>query len=727
MMRIGKLTIRIPRFTSRFASAPAVGSCLVFAAVFIVYLATLAPTVTSADSGELITAMHRHGVAHPPGYPTWCILTGAVSDTLSHFWGDGGGGGLASPAYRSNLMSAAYGALAAAALFLVIYLVTGRIPPSAATALLAGFGEAHWSQSVITEVYSLDMLFFTLVLIFALRYLRDRRPTDIVVCVALYGLSLGNHWPLSLLWGAPILLYTTFTAFRRPKQRPTLALVLSCIAALIICAAAPYAVMYHRAASNPGFSWLGPPNWERLVYHISRGQYAYIPSDPNVGWTDKAGYMGYFLGLLSRQYTPFPLALAPFGIAALYRRNRSLLAVIFLILLVNPVLLIAITQAKFSLQDAMGSSAFVLPVYASIAILVGCGLDFILHRLRRRAWLAAPLALMLPLAPLLTNFRINDMSDYRLARDFNTTLLESLDRDAIMFAESDYIAFPILYLTAVEKLRPDVILATPTIDFFGKTALDILATREKLSSIAEIRLREHDLPRNPSELAQYYIRNRIILSSKEKAKSMKLVVDAIAATLIENSGRSVYFASRNEIPFRDAPDPADPQRPFFNVLPFGLALKVGRDFNIGDIRSATVAAEVFTKKTKIRGIELPADRLDDMGRLIVSTFHMRRGEALLHNGDRSEAKRAFLVATDYADYNGGTLNNIASVAGEYGFLDVAESAFKRTIEIDPSQRSARLNLAMLYEYMAAQATGKRRDELERKKERQIRELEALGP
>ena len=39
----------------------------------IIYLLTLAPTVTSEDSGEFIAAASKLGVAHPPGYPLFCI------------------------------------------------------------------------------------------------------------------------------------------------------------------------------------------------------------------------------------------------------------------------------------------------------------------------------------------------------------------------------------------------------------------------------------------------------------------------------------------------------------------------------------------------------------------------------------------------------------------------------------------------------------------------------
>jgi len=42
--------------------------------VFILYLFTLAPTVTQLDAGELATAQAMSGIAHPTGYPLFTML-----------------------------------------------------------------------------------------------------------------------------------------------------------------------------------------------------------------------------------------------------------------------------------------------------------------------------------------------------------------------------------------------------------------------------------------------------------------------------------------------------------------------------------------------------------------------------------------------------------------------------------------------------------------------------
>jgi tetratricopeptide (TPR) repeat protein len=46
-----------------------------FAAIWTVYLLTLAPDLTLEDSGELTTASFYAGIPHPPGYPFWSIYS----------------------------------------------------------------------------------------------------------------------------------------------------------------------------------------------------------------------------------------------------------------------------------------------------------------------------------------------------------------------------------------------------------------------------------------------------------------------------------------------------------------------------------------------------------------------------------------------------------------------------------------------------------------------------
>src|SRR5437867_13334371 len=88
----------------------AVGAGIVFVAALVLYTATLAPTVTLVDSVELIVAARTLGVAHPPGFPLYVLL--AHLATLIP---------LSTVAVRVNFASAAFAALAASVLTLVVF------------------------------------------------------------------------------------------------------------------------------------------------------------------------------------------------------------------------------------------------------------------------------------------------------------------------------------------------------------------------------------------------------------------------------------------------------------------------------------------------------------------------------------------------------------------------------------------------------------------------------
>nr|KAF6487955.1 transmembrane protein 260 [Rousettus aegyptiacus] len=87
------------------------GGVAVFAAVAGVFTLTLPPSVPGGDSGELITAAHELGVAHPPGYPLFTLVA-KLAIILFPF---------GSVAYRVNLLCGLFGAVAASLLFFTVF------------------------------------------------------------------------------------------------------------------------------------------------------------------------------------------------------------------------------------------------------------------------------------------------------------------------------------------------------------------------------------------------------------------------------------------------------------------------------------------------------------------------------------------------------------------------------------------------------------------------------
>ncbi len=175
------------------------GIALVFS--FIVYLQTMAPTVSYWDCGEFIATSYILGVPHPPGSPLFLIM-GRVFSMLP-----------VNPdiAYRVNLMSPIASAFAVMLLYLIIAQTIvhwrGKVRDldsavitygSAFVAALAfAFTDSHWFNAVESEVYAISTLFTAIVVWLILHWSEhaDEPGNERYILIIAYmlGLATGVH------------------------------------------------------------------------------------------------------------------------------------------------------------------------------------------------------------------------------------------------------------------------------------------------------------------------------------------------------------------------------------------------------------------------------------------------------------------------------------------------------------------------------------------------------
>jgi hypothetical protein len=190
--------MQTPRTPSFLRALPPI---LLAGSLFVIYWSTLAPDLSWAnggsDGGDLIAAAATGGVAHPTGYPLYLLLA-RLFQLLP----------VGTLAFRTNLMSALFAALAA---WLVYEIVVRAVMPASVSwlaGLLSGlaFGLAPlvWSQAVITEVYTLQAFLTALVVYLYAKPAAGRR-LDCWRGLAL-GLAASNHITGLLLAPAALLL-----------------------------------------------------------------------------------------------------------------------------------------------------------------------------------------------------------------------------------------------------------------------------------------------------------------------------------------------------------------------------------------------------------------------------------------------------------------------------------------------------------------------------------------
>ena len=309
-----------PTHTPFFGARDRIAFVVAAVATFAVYLYTLAPTVTLENSGEFLAAAHNLGVPHPPGYPIWTIL-GWMWQRIIPF---------GNIAWRLNLMSAFFGAWAVGLTALLIS-KSGRVMASrcgflqqirddrivnlivlagsVSAALMLGFSPAMWSQSVITEVYAVNvfLLMVTLVLLYRWSF-ETERLGRLYLAAFLWGVSLTNHQTLVLLTVAfPTFIWFADRKLGRDTLAPVLAVIVLGVLKLIVTPGSLFKqgafsaawILAHGIGAGVWlyFLWKEGPGWMRMwrrviaIYAavvLGVSLYAYVPlssaTNPPINW-----------------------------------------------------------------------------------------------------------------------------------------------------------------------------------------------------------------------------------------------------------------------------------------------------------------------------------------------------------------------------------------------------------------------------------------------------------
>lgn len=423
----------------------AINALLIFLLTFGIYIATLAPTVTCEDSGELITAGYYLGVPHPPGYPTWCIL----SHPFSYIpWGN--------VAWRFNLSSAFFASVTNLIIYLIVLEVTGRHHSIAiVSALLFGFSAEFWEQSVITEVYTLNALIIALSIFLLIKREHSRHKKWLLWMGITIGLGLGNHPTMFVIF--PIFLfYILWESIR--KNEGLIPLTITASTSVIVWV---FTCLYLYLASknNPPCDWGNPETIPNLIRHILRKQYQFMifQYPRSITRTFTQLYLFYKMGC-DQFGTPLIFLFAILGFLISLRKYSKLSLLFASICLAVGVTATLIQNFNFDREWLSVMSVFGIPIYMCYTIFIGMFIFYIYSKSGNKSVriLLRVAILGLPLITLIRNYDRNDYSNYWWGYEFGRNILNSLERNSIIIPYTDHTTFTILYLQEVEGIRKDV-------------------------------------------------------------------------------------------------------------------------------------------------------------------------------------------------------------------------------------------------------------------------------
>lgn len=498
---------------------PYLAAVIAGAAIFLLYIVTLAPTTAFWDTSEYIATGYILGIPHPPGNPLFVVLARAWIVLLSP---------LGLPvAVRVNLLAAFTSAAASGFFFLVAHrIVWGlagdhrrALAGAAASALLGATAFTVWNQSVVNEkVYTVSVLVIAAVTWLAVRW-RDRRDepgSARLLLVAGYLMILGwsNH-TMSLLpvpaLGVMLLMTAPKVLLRRDLWVRALPLILVGLSFNVflpiraaqrpvinegdpLCASAGEVAAAVATAGNAGCA--------RLSAVLKRDQYAPPPLTQRQAplAAQFQHYFQYFDWQWARGLDPSSvpsgtrapitglfLALGFFGLFVIWRVDRELFAYLGTLTASVTVVLVIYLNFKYGyslapeivdpeLHEVRERDYFYIAGFIVWGVLAGVGLTGAWHTLTGRLKWSLPasmsrargiatrlalgvvttLALLVALVPLAANWRWASRAGDYAARDWAYDLLQSVEPYSVLFTNGDNDTFPLWYLQEVEGIRRDV-------------------------------------------------------------------------------------------------------------------------------------------------------------------------------------------------------------------------------------------------------------------------------
>lgn len=397
------------------------------------------------DDGLFVLASAFLGTAHSPGYPLFVLLS-QVMHMLP----------VESVALRVHL----FGSLTASMGLGLLYYIGRRQLELERVACLLGvvcvaFSTLFWEQALIAEAYQLNGVLFLLLFVLCTQLGSAASPGKLLVLVTgfILGLSLANHWPLTVLMAPVFFLLAMPALITATKLIPLgfFGLMLGLM---------PYVWMF-VGGSDAGFSHMGKfPGISEYIFFVSRDVYADVDLKQIATINDRILFFRFYIREMADQFSLLALPFVVLGLLSIARRMSPGFVLAVLYSLLFPVVVILLLDFTYTPIEAESMRAYFLTVYLVLGLMLMAGVSQVLGLVLRY-----PLKLTIVLGPVfllivVLGFQKNRDtaagSETSVARVHGEYILSRLPVGANLFVMDSWLMAAIAYSHYVNGVRPDV-------------------------------------------------------------------------------------------------------------------------------------------------------------------------------------------------------------------------------------------------------------------------------
>ncbi|CAA9552384.1 MAG: hypothetical protein AVDCRST_MAG49-1910 [uncultured Thermomicrobiales bacterium] len=257
----GPLAALADRVLTGVRSADAVWAVVIGGILGWAYVVTLLPGVfTFGDTTKFQYLGRVLGTPHPTGYPTYLML----NHVFVRLWPFG------SLAQNANLLSAVFTVVAVVVLFKLLTALGVAPLLASAAGLTFGFTRTVWSQSIMAEVYTLNLLFVAATVYLLTVWHLRRRDGYLIAGLGVYAFSFGNH--LTMVTFLPAIAWLVFTTDASSVLRLR---NVATTAVFVVLSALQYSYVFWRSSvEHPGFLEMRATTLDEFWWWIRGGPFA---------------------------------------------------------------------------------------------------------------------------------------------------------------------------------------------------------------------------------------------------------------------------------------------------------------------------------------------------------------------------------------------------------------------------------------------------------------------
>lgn len=410
--------------------------------LFAVYLITLCRTIYVGDSGELITASWTLGIPHSPGYPLFTM----IGYLFSHIpLGT-------NPAVRMNFMTAFLGLLSILAIFRISLFFCRNLIIAILSSLIVGFGLVTWSQSVTTEVYTLNNFILCLAIGFIVLASVHKSRNYLLWASFFSGLAFTTHQTSLLIVPAGIWLLVKSGVLPLKGKKSIWGLSIL----FYLIGVAFYLYLPIAASKDPIMNWGNPSTLPNFIKTI------FAPAFTQVNNGNSIDHVFYLFKIYFRELTPLGAILALIGIFGSLGRQADIRLKSLALMVLTYILFFLLTLRPV-FMSLYKLDVYYLPVFVISVVFIATGASYVINFIKKKnsslTGVVYPVLIFLMIICFLTNlvgnWENNNRSKDNLAEVYGKQLLESCDENSILMCNFDD-QFILLYLQDVLGVRTDV-------------------------------------------------------------------------------------------------------------------------------------------------------------------------------------------------------------------------------------------------------------------------------